>query len=222
MFEYPEPHLQILNDLPAGTMLYRDYGPRYWEGRESDIVEPLDEDGKSITLALTFELFDSFAARVPLIEARAANEYWTRRIWRHADTLTTLVIARAYEKARSTQTYAVQRVARVSKGELAAMSELHRGWVEEPGNSHPYYYVLYLIKSFISLISSGLAQSGGGFISNWQKSAYSGGLGFERCSVEINDRRSALDTNSPRARAPCRITTSFVLSSLFCPRIPDF
>ena len=127
-------------------MLYRDYGPRYWEGRESEIVEPLDEDGKSITLALTFELFDSFAARVPLIEARAANEYWTRRIWRHADTLTTLVIARAYEKARSTQTYAVQRVARVSKGELAAMSELHRGWVEEPGNSHPYYYVLHLIK----------------------------------------------------------------------------
>ena len=109
-------------------------------------MEPLDEDGKSITLALTFELFDSFAARVPLIEARAANEYWTRRIWRHADTLTTLVIARAYEKARSTQTYTVQRVARVSKGELAAMSELHRGWVEEPGNSHPYYYVLYLIK----------------------------------------------------------------------------
>ena len=117
-----------------------------WRIAVAEIVEPLDEDGKSITLALTFELFDSFAARVPLIEARAANEYWTRRIWRHADTLTTLVIARAYEKARSTQTYAVQRVARVSKGELAAMSELHRGWVEEPGNSHPYYYVLHLIK----------------------------------------------------------------------------
>ena len=82
---------------------------------------------------------------MPLIEARVANEYWKKRIWRHAGTLTTAIIARAYEKARSTQAYTVQRVARVSKVELTAMSELHRGWVEESGNDHPYYYVLYLM-----------------------------------------------------------------------------
>ena len=32
----------------------------------------------------------------------------------------------------------------MSKAELVALSELHRGWVEEQGNDHPFYYVLYL------------------------------------------------------------------------------
>ena len=54
------------------------------------------------------------------------------------------VIARAYKKGRDTQQYAVDRVERVSKAELVALSELHRGWVEEQGNDHPFYYVLYL------------------------------------------------------------------------------
>ena len=89
-------------------------------------------------------MYDSFADRVPLIEARAANTYWDRRIGIHAGKLSTAVIARAYKKGRDTQQYAVERVERMSKADLIALSELHRGWVEEQGNDHPFYYVLFL------------------------------------------------------------------------------
>ena len=144
--EFAEPYLEILEDLSAGTMLYCDYGEEYWKGREHEIVEdaPEEEDGTSITLTLTHDLYDSFSGRTPLIEVRAANKYWDRRIGKHAGTLSTAVIARAYGKGRQTQQYAVERVARISKAELVALSELHRGWVEEQGNDHPFYYVLFL------------------------------------------------------------------------------
>ena len=79
-----------------------------------------------------------------MIEVRAANKYWDRRIGKHAGTLSTAVIGRAYKKGRDTQQYAVDRVERMSKAELVALSELHRGWVEEQGNDHPFYYVLFL------------------------------------------------------------------------------
>ena len=102
-------------------------------------------DGTSITLTLTHDLYDSFSGRTPLIEVRAANKYWDRRIGKHAGKLSTAVIARAYGKGRQTQQYAVERVARMSKAELVALSELHRGWVEEQGNDHPFYYVLLFL-----------------------------------------------------------------------------
>ena len=146
--EYDEPYLEILKDLSAGTMLYCDYGEKYWDGREHEIVDEgeseEEEDGTSITLTLTHDLYDSFSGRTPLIEVRAANKYWDRRIGKHAGTLSTAVIARAYGKGRQTQQYAVERVARISKAELVALSELHAGWVEEEGNDHPFYYVLFL------------------------------------------------------------------------------
>ena len=93
---------------------------------------------------LIHDRYDSFPDRVPLIEARAANGYWDRRIGRHADTLSTAVIARAYAKGRQTQEFNIDRVERMSKAELVALSELHAGWVEEEGNDHPFYYVLFL------------------------------------------------------------------------------
>ena len=108
------------------------------------INAPEEEDGTSITLTLTHDLYDSFSGRTPLIEVRAANKYWDRRIGKHAGTLSTAVIARAYGKGRQTQQYAVERVERMSKSELVALSELHAGWVEEQVNDHPFYYVLFL------------------------------------------------------------------------------
>ena len=105
---------------------------------------PADVDGKSVTLTLTHRLYDSFPSRKPLIEARVASGYWERRIGRHARTLTTAIIARAYERGRGTQQYAIERIERLSKAELAELSELHRGWVEEPENRAEHYYVLFL------------------------------------------------------------------------------
>ena len=113
--------------------------------REHEIVdESVSDCGKCITLTLTHDYFDSFPDRAPLVEARAASEYWQRRIGQHAATLATVVLARAYDRGRRTLTYAVERVARLSRAELVALSPLHRGWVEEEGNAAEDYYVLFL------------------------------------------------------------------------------
>ena len=94
------PQLELLRDVKAGTMLYRDYGKKYWQGREHEIAdESVSDCGKCITLTLTHDYFDSFPDRAPLFEARAASEYWQRRIGQHAATLATVVLARAYHSA---------------------------------------------------------------------------------------------------------------------------
>ena len=67
--------------------------------------------------------------------AVAAIRNWTQT--RGQNSLT-------YDRGRRTLTYAVERVARLSRAELVALSPLHRGWVEEEGNAAEDYYVLFL------------------------------------------------------------------------------
>ena len=63
-----EPQLELLRDVKAGTMLYRDYGKKYWQGREHEITdESVSDCGKCITLTLTHDYFDSFPDRAPLV-----------------------------------------------------------------------------------------------------------------------------------------------------------
>jgi len=49
-----------------------------------------------VSLALPFGLFDTFAARTPLIEARGCSAYWEEVIGRNISSIRRVVITRAY------------------------------------------------------------------------------------------------------------------------------
>ena len=94
-----------------------------------------------VTLVLTHALYDSFRSREPLIEARGCSAHWDKAIGRNMSTITSIVVTRAYTKC--VMRFAVERISRVSKAELAEISALHREWVKGE-DSYEYYYVFFL------------------------------------------------------------------------------
>ena len=89
-------------------------------------------------------MFDGFAERVPLIEARGCSEHWKKVIGGNISTIRRIVVTRAYTSR--IMRFAVERIERVSKAALADMSQLHREWVKEKENDYEYYYVFFLNK----------------------------------------------------------------------------
>ena len=85
--------------------------------------------------------YDSFRSREPLIEARGCSAHWDKVIGRNMSTITSIVVTRAYTKCA--MRFAVERISRVSKAELAEISALHREWVKGE-DSYEYYYVFFL------------------------------------------------------------------------------
>ena len=86
-------------------------------------------------------LYDSFRSREPLIEARGCSAHWDKVIGRNMSSITSIVVTRAYTK--SVMRFAVERISRVSKAELAEISALHREWVKGE-DSYECCYVFFL------------------------------------------------------------------------------
>ena len=121
------------------------------EGHERQrlgVEERMDESkvtGRvSVTLPLTYDMFDGFAERVPLIEVRGCSEHWKKVIGGNISTIRRIVVTRAYTSR--IMRFVVERIECVSKAALADMSQLHREWVKEKENDYEYYYVFFLNK----------------------------------------------------------------------------